>query len=251
MREHPSFETRDLSSIRSGNLYDVLPPEARPADPELRTNSLGMTETAGPHTIDDMTRDLPEKLRGSFGRSVPGTQHKVVDPETGATLGPGEQGEICVRGYSLMQGLYKLERDECFDEDGYYHTGDAGHFDSEGYLFFTGRLGDMIKTGGANVTPSEVEQVLVSFPEVKEAYVVGVPDPDRGQNVAAAVVLEESALADAEELRARVKGELSAYKVPRQIVFLSRAELPMTDSGKLDKRRLGTLISEDVSALKG
>ncbi len=250
MREHPSFATRDLSSIRSGNLYDVLPPSARPADPGLRSNSLGMTETGGPHTIDDMSLDLPEKLRGSFGRSVPGMEHKVVDPETGRTLGPDREGEICVRGYSLMLGLYKVERREAFDADGYYHTGDAGHFDSEGYLFFKGRLGDMIKTGGANVTPAEVETVLCSFKEVKEAHVVGVPDPERGQNVAAAVVLEPGHTVDASALRARIKGELSAYKVPRHLLLFAGADLPFTDSGKIDKRSLQVLLIERIRVEK-
>jgi len=238
LKEHPSFASRDLSSIRSGNLYDVLPEHARPPDPTLRSNSLGMTETGGPHTIWDMTRDLPERLRGAFGRSVPGMEHKVVDPESGAVLPPGEEGEICVRGYSLMQGLYKIERDETLDADGYYHTGDGGLFDAEGWLFFKGRIGDMIKTGGANVTPSEVEVVLLSYPEVKEAHVVGVPDPDRGQNVAAAVVLEPGQAAAPEDLRARVKTDLSAYKVPRHLLLFASADLPMTDSGKIDKRRL-------------
>ncbi len=248
MAEHPSFAARDLSSIRSGNLYDVLPEAARPADPGLRSNSLGMTETGGPHTIERMDHDLPEALRGSFGRAVPGVEHKVVDPESGATLGPGEAGEICVRGYSLMQGLYKLERDETFDADGYYHTGDAGRFDADGYLFFSGRLGEMIKTGGANVTPREVELVLESYPEVKVAHVVGVPDPDRGENVAAAVVLEAGHRLDAETLRGRVKTELSAYKVPRHLVFFASNALPLTDSGKLDKRTLRERIQGRLEA---
>jgi len=238
MREHPSFAQRDLSSIRGGNLYDVLPGRTRPADPELRSNSLGMTETCGPHTIDRMDYDLPEKLRGSFGHTVPGVEHRIVDPETGAVLPPDSNGEICVRGYSVMQALYKVEREDTFDPDGFYHTGDAGSFTAEGVLFFHGRLGEMIKTGGANVSPREVEQVLAAQPEIEEAYVVGLPDRDRGQLVAAAVVPREHALVDPDELRARVKRELSAYKVPRHLVVMRREDLPMTSSGKVDKRRL-------------
>src|SRR5262245_63423696 len=188
MMDHPSFRQRDLSSIRSGNLYAVLPEAVRPRDPELRSNSLGMTETAGPHTYDRMDVDLPERLRGSFGHAVPGVEHKVIDPETGATLPPGEVGEICVRGYSLMLGLHKQERDDVFDRDGYYHTGDAGYFDEEGVLYFQARLGEMIKTAGANVTPREVEVVIETLPEVVSAFVVGLPDPARGQMVAESVV---------------------------------------------------------------
>ncbi len=247
MMEHPSFPERDLSAVRSGNLYAILPEALRPADPELRSNSLGMTETCGPHTIDRMDVDLPESLRGSFGRSAPGLEHKIVDPETGATLPPGQEGEICVRGYSVMQGLHKREREQVFDADGFYHTGDAGYFDADGYLFFKSRLGDMIKTAGANVTPREVEVALESFPEVRSAFVVGVPEPARGQEVAAAVVLKAGQRAEPEALRARLRAELSAYKVPRHLFFYSDAELPFTDSGKIDKRRLGRLLAERVA----
>ena len=243
LAEHPSFPERDLSCIRTGNLYEVLPPERRPRDPELRSNSLGMTETCGPHTIDRMDTDLPEKLRGSFGRSAPGLEHKIADPETGETLGPGAFGEICVRGYSLMQGLYKVEREDAFDRDGYYHTGDGGHFDAEGHLFFKARLGDVIKTGGANVAPREVEVLLLALPAVKEAYVVGVPHPDRGQTVEAAVVLQAGRSADANALRARLKDQLAAYKVPRHVFFYESRDLPYTTSGKIDKRRLAHLLA--------
>lgn len=244
MAAHPSFAARDLSSIRAGNMYALLPESARPKDPELRANSLGMTETCGPHTFDRMEGDLPEKLRGSFGRSVPGTQHKVVDPETGQTLGPGEFGEICVRGYSVMQGLYKVEREDAFDADGYYHTGDAGWFDAEGHLFFKGRLGEMIKTGGANVAPRELELLMAAMPEVLSAHAVGIPHPERGENVAVAVVLREGASLEAATLVARLKGELSAYKLPRHVFFVTSADVPMTDSGKLDRRRLRDALAK-------
>jgi acyl-CoA synthetase (AMP-forming)/AMP-acid ligase II len=248
MAEHPSFAGRDLSSIRAGNLYDLLPEAARPKDPELRSNSLGMTETCGPHTFGRMDGDLPEKLRGSFGRSVPGDQHKIVDPETGQTLGPGEFGEICVRGYSVMQGLYKVDREETFDPDGYYHTGDAGFFDAEGHLFFKGRLGEMIKTAGANVAPREIELVLSTFPELSAAYVVGLPHPDRGENVAVAVVLRDGTSLDRDTLHARLKDELSAYKLPRHYFFVTSGEIPMTDSGKLDRRKLREALARRADA---
>ncbi len=240
---HPSFASRDLSSIRAGNLYAVLPESTRPADPELRSNSLGMTETCGPHTFDRTDVDLPDRLRGSFGHAVPGMEHKVVDPETGATLPPGEVGEICVRGYSLMLGLHKQEREDVFDRDGYYHTGDAGYFDADGVLYFSARLGEMIKTAGANVTPREVEVVIETFPEVVSAFVVGLPDPERGQNVAAVVVLKPGAALDADAAHARLREQLSSYKLPRQWLFAAKEELPFTDSGKIDKKKLAALLA--------
>ena len=236
LAEHPSRAERDLSSLRAGNVPDILPEAVCPVDPALRANALGMTETCGPHTYAHGV--LPEALRGSFGTAVPGLTHKVVDPASGARLPQGEAGEICVRGYSLMQGLYKVEREACFDEEGFYHTGDGGFFDTDGVLYFEGRLGETIKTGGANVTPSEVEAVLRELPEVADAHVVGLPDDDRGEIVAAAVVLAPGAHADGAELLQRAKDELAAYKVPRMLVLVASEELPFTDSGKIDKRRL-------------
>jgi acyl-CoA synthetase (AMP-forming)/AMP-acid ligase II len=245
--EHPDFATRDLSSLRAGNIPKLLPPEVCSPDPELRPNGLGMTETLGPHTYTG-EGSLPESLRGAFGTALAGVEHRVVDPETGAVLGAGKAGEICVRGYSLMQGLYKIEREQSFDRDGFYHTGDGGFFDANGVLFFQGRLGDMIKSGGANVTPSEVESVLLALPEVKEAYVVGVADAQRGENVAAAVVLEPGAALAPAELRARAKAQLAAYKVPRHVLVCERAALPFTDTGKIDKRRLRVALEARVAA---
>jgi len=243
LTNHPSRAERDLSSIRGGNIYPLLPPDVRPADPELRSNSLGMTETCGPHCIDRMDFELPEHMRGSFGRAVDGMELKVVDPTTGARLPAGIDGEVCVRGYSVMQGLYKVVREDCFDNDGFYHTGDSGHLNEDGFLFFKARLGDLIKTGGANVAPREVEIVIDEQPEVQNSYVVGLPHPDRGQEIAAAVILNAGNTLDAATLRARLKRELSAYKVPGKLFFCTREDIPLTDSGKVDKRRLIASLS--------
>jgi acyl-coenzyme A synthetase/AMP-(fatty) acid ligase len=242
LAEHPTRRERDLSALRGGNVPDILPDEVCAADPELRTNALGMTETCGPHTWGGQGR-LPESLRGSFGCALPGVEHKVVDPESGETLPAGRPGEICVRGYNVMLGLHKVERERVFDADGFYHTGDGGFFDERGVLYFQGRLGEMIKSGGANVTPAEVEAALAAQPEIREAYVVGVPDAERGELVAAAVVLAENARLDADELRARLRRELAAYKVPQRVRFAAPGSLPFTDSGKIDKRRLRALLA--------
>jgi len=246
LAEHPDAKTRDLSALRAGNVPDILPPEVVPPDPRRRGNALGMTETCGPHTWSEGV--LSERLAGSFGRPVPGVEHKVVDPETGETLPPGQLGELCVRGYSLMQRLYKIPRHETFDADGFYHTGDAGYFSGDGVLWFKGRLGEMIKSGGANVTPSEVEAVLVACPGVKAAFVVGLPDPERGQSVAAAVVLEPGRSVEPDELVRRVKAELAAYKAPRHLWIFADGTLPFTDSGKIDKRRLTALLGERLAS---
>ncbi len=244
MADHPTFGSRNLSSVRAGNLYEVLPEEIRPSDPELRSNSLGMTETCGPHSLDRMDVDLPERLRGSFGRAVEGVTHKIVDPDTGESLPPGSYGEIFVRGYCTMQGQYKREREETFDRDGFYHTGDAGTLDEEGYLYFKARLGELIKTSGANVSPREVEIVIDALPEVQASYVVGLPDPVKGQLVAAAIVLNHGASLEAESLRERLRADLSSYKIPRHVFFCEKITLPFTDSGKIEKRKLADLLAQ-------
>src|SRR5690606_15415100 len=244
--EHPDHPKRDLSSLRAGNLPGLLPPEVCPPDPELRPNGLGMTETCGPHTYTGEGA-LPESRRGAFGRASPGLEDRIVDPDTGEVRGPGASGEIRVRGYSLMQGLYKVERERVFDRDGFYPTGDVGRFTADGILYFEGRRGEMIKSGGANVTPSEVESVIAGFPEVKEAFVVGVADARRGESVAAAVVPEADAAIAPDDVRARVQAQLAAYKVPRHVVFAAQDELPFTSTGKIDKRRLRAWFEERLA----
>jgi acyl-CoA synthetase (AMP-forming)/AMP-acid ligase II len=247
LTDHPDSKTRNLSSIRAGNIYEILPEEVRPKDPELRSNGLGMTETCSPHSLDMMDTDLPEEPRSSYGRALEGLEHKIINPETGEALPAGEFGELLVRGYSVMQGLYKIEREEVFDADGYYHTEDGCHLNEDGVLFFKGRIGDMIKTGGANVTPREVEIAIDEQPEVQVSFVVGLPDPDRGQNVAAAIVLNGGAELDADTLRARLKEDLSSYKVPKYFFFKNKNDLPFTDSGKINKKLLTEQLAKDTA----
>ncbi len=243
--EHPTAEHRDLSSVRSGSIEEFLPTHIRIDDPELRPNALGMTESLGPHSIEVMGGELPATKRGSFGRSVPGVQHRIVDPASGTEQPLGEMGEIQIKGYSLMLGLLKTDQDEVFTSNGWYPTGDAGHLDADGHLYFKGRMGDQIKSSGMNITPREVEIVLEEQDEVTDAYVMGVPSQQRGQDVAAAVVLRPDESCEPTELQARVKQELSSYKVPRHIaVFRSPSELPWLDSGKIDLTALGRLLAD-------
>jgi acyl-CoA synthetase (AMP-forming)/AMP-acid ligase II len=240
LAEHPSFAARDLSRIRRSSMPHLVTPERRA--PPIHSEALGMTETCSLHSGFDTYAAQPETRRGSYGLALSGMTRKVIDPQTGATLPPRSPGEICVRGHALMQGLYKLERESVFDPDGYYRTGDAGWLDEDGWLYFTGRLGEMIKTGGSNVTPAEVEAALLAYPEVLEAYVTGVPDADRGQRVVAAVVARAGQALDGEALRVRLKADLSAYKIPRHIWVCRKDELPFTESGKLRKLELARLI---------
>src|SRR5262249_53763998 len=156
--------------------------------------------------------------------------------DTGIPVPRGTDGEIWVRGYSLMQRLYKREREDVFTADGYYRTGDCGVEFDDGWIKFTGRLGDLIKTGGGtHVTPSEVELALAGCDGVLEAYVVGAEDGHNGTIVAAAVVPRGAAVLDGDGLRAQVREKLSAYKVPKFIWITGKDALPFTATGKVRK----------------
>ena len=243
--DHPTFKDRDLSSIRGGS-YAALLPQHLQADAEVpRANSLGMTETLGPHTFDSKDNPLPPEKEGSFGLSVPGVEHKIVDPVTLEDAPVGQTGELWIRGYSVMLGLHKKERAEVFTADGWYRTGDGGYFDADGHFYFTGRMGDLIKSSGMNITPRDVELALEALPEVVLAFVCGIPAGERGEDVVAAIALSPGETLDEEEARKRVKEEIASYKVPRRIlVFANQTELPWLDSGKVDRRRLAAILEE-------
>lgn len=239
LADHPSFPRRDLSSMRRGNLYPIMAPDARPADPELRHNMLGMTEAGSVVLIGDDESDQPEHRRGSFGKPAPGFETKIVDPDTATAVPVGRLGELCLRGPYLMQRYYKRSREECFDADGWFHSGDLVRVDADGFVYFVGRRGAMIKTAGANVSAAEVEKTISRVTGGAPAYVLGIPDARRGQVVAAVVVLRDGAEDfDEPALVARLKTELSAYKIPKRFIALRGAEVPLLSSGKVDMRRL-------------
>jgi acyl-CoA synthetase (AMP-forming)/AMP-acid ligase II len=238
LARHPSLPRRDLSSIRRGNLYPILAPDVRPADPELRHTMLGMTEAGSVITASADESDQPERRRGSFGAPIPGFDTKVVDPDTGTVCGANEIGELCIRGPFMMQRYYKLSREESFDTDGWFHTGDLVRTDADGFVYFIGRRGAMIKTAGANVAPAEVEKAIAAVTAGLVAHVVGLPDPERGQVVAAVVVVDEGATFDETAVRAELRERLSAYKIPRRFATIRPSELPVMSSGKIDMQRL-------------
>ena len=178
--------------------------------------NLGMTETLGLHLPGD-----------NF-------EYKVVDPDTGLNVADGEEGEFRIRGLTLMNRLYKREREETLDRDGYYPTGDKGYLEN-GTIFFTGRYSEIIKTSGANVSPSEVEKVISRFPEVETVVVYGQAS-DRGQDVVAALSLRPGTVLTGDEIISRCRAELSGYKVPRIVHVLPAGGIPMLAGGKPDRR---------------
>ncbi|MBP1820314.1 acyl--CoA ligase [Mycobacterium sp. OAE908] len=222
LARHPSLPDRDLSSMRRGNLYPIMAPDVRPADPELRHTMLGMTEAGSVITISADESDQPEHRRGSFGKPAPGFETKIID------------GELWIRGPYLMQRYYKRSREECFDDDGWFHTGDLVRTDADGFVYFLGRRGAMIKTAGANVAPAEVERAIAKVTGGAVAHVLGLPDAERGQLVAAVVEVEDGAEFDEAAVRDRLKAELSSYKIPKRFAAVPRSDIPVLSSGKVD-----------------
>ncbi len=241
---HPDFASTDLSRLREGYQQVLLAPQRRTADPSLRVAQLGMTETCSSHTWWPPHEQVPEAKRGSLGVSAPGFEHKIVDDD-GVEVPNGVTGEICVRGTALLRGMIGRHWHEIVDRDGWLHTKDSGFRDDDGHLYFAGRTDEMIKTSGTNVAPMEVEAALRRLPEVRVAYVVGLPDPERGAIVSAAVVLNDGHRATAEALAAACRTQIAAYKVPKRwFILADTTALPYTTTDKIDKRRLTTLMSE-------
>lgn len=239
---HPNFKKTDLSRVRLMNSsFALQPPGIKDAMLKALPNAIqvgtfGMTETAGTVSTSMLTDTLKARVTG-LGKPLPGLEVRIVDPETGADLGPGQRGEVLVRGYSTLEGYYKdpVKTAAALDKEGWYHTGDVGSMDAEGVMMFHGRTKDMLKVGGENVAAAEIEACLQRHPAVKLAQVVGIPDPRLVEVAAAFVELKPGASASAEELIAHCKAEIAGFKVPRQVRFVQ--EWPMSTS-KIQKFKL-------------
>jgi long-chain acyl-CoA synthetase len=200
----------------------------------------GMTEAAPVVTYNHYHRHVI----GSVGTPAPGVEIKIRNEE-GRDLEQGLAGEICVRGRNIMQGYLNNPEGTraAFWDDGWFRSGDIGRFDSDGYLFIVDRLKDMIITGGENVYPKEVEDVLYARPEVEECAVIGLPDPEWGERVVAFIVARPGGAIESRELKAFLKSQLSPFKVPKE--FRTVAELPKSPAGKILKRRIREDIKND------
>jgi acyl-CoA synthetase (AMP-forming)/AMP-acid ligase II len=205
----------------------------------------GMTET-GPMAAASRWDDPLSVRAGSHGYPMPGLEFRIADPDTGRPLPAGAEGELLVRGTSVMPHNYKMAPADCFDADGWFHTGDLARLDDSGHLHFLGRIKDVIKTAGVNVAAAEVEAALQEHPVVKVACVTGVSHPTRGENVAAFVVPRDANCSSA-ELLAFCRERLASYKVPRHVFFCSEADLPVLGSGKVDKQALRKLAEAKVA----
>lgn len=245
----PNWSTVDLSSLRYVN-------PSRPAarHPSFRPSSwmdpiwsYGSTETFTLSTA--FASDAPLELAsGSSGEALPGNAIKIVDPATGALVPRGHAGEIAVKGPTLMLGYIGIPLSETLDDEGFFHSGDGGYIDGQGRLHFEGRLTDIIKTGGANVSPVEVDSVLVTCPGVRAAATVGVPHETLGEIVVSCIVPHDGINLDEDGVRDFLKQRLASYKVARRILFVREEELTLTGSAKIRAGALRELVTKRLSA---
>ncbi|MET0241016.1 MAG: class I adenylate-forming enzyme family protein [Sphingobium sp.] len=248
----PSYAMTDLSSF----VYvDALTPLAQ--HPTVNSTwrepaqAYGNTETFTLITVFG-SGTPPEVSLKSHGEPTAGATIKVVDPLTGHILPVGERGEIAVKGPTLMMGYVGIPADQSLDGEGFLRTNDGGYVDADGRLFWEGRLNDIIKTGGANVSPLEIDEVIRAAPGVKVSQTVGVPDELLGELVVTCIVPHDGAALSEEGIRAVAKEKLASYKLPRRVLFFAEDELELTGTAKIktaDLRKLATArLAAEVAA---
>jgi len=249
MLDHPDFDRFDLRSLRTGIMAGSICPaplmKRVMEDMHCRdiTIGYGMTETS-PISFQTAPDDPPARRASTVGRVQPHVECKVIDTE-GRTLPVGQQGQLLTKGYLVMKGYWN---DPEFTaeaiRDGWMHTGDLATIDAEGYCQITGRAGDMLIRGGENVYPAEIEELLVTHPDIAQAQVFGLPDARLGEEVAAWIILRPGAALTAEALQDWCRERIARFKVPRHIRFAD--DMPLTATGKPQKFRMRDMMCEDL-----
>jgi fatty-acyl-CoA synthase len=244
----PGFAEADLSALVE---LDSEGPIAR--HPAVRTHWIEPRHAYGNTETFTLSTGYPagttrEAAGDSHGLPLPGNTLKIVDPLTGAIMPLGERGEIAIKGPTLMLGYVGVPLDQTLDDQGFFRTGDGGWLDGEGRLHWEGRLSDVIKTGGANVSPLEIDAVLLTCPGVRLSQTVGVPHATLGELVVACVVPHDGALVTEEVVRDYARARLASYKVPRRVLVCAADDLEMTGSAKVRTTALRSLAAERIAA---
>lgn len=213
------------------------------------TISFGQTE-ASPVCTMTTTDDSIERRVQTVGKAMPHIECKIVDTETGETLGPGKQGEFCARGYNIMKGYYKMPEAtaQAIDKDGWLHSGDLCEVDEDGYYKVTGRMKDMIIRGGENIYPKELEEYLYTLPDVQDVQVIGVPSEQYGEEIMACIILRKGAQMTSDEVKENMRAHMAKHKVPSYVEFMDA--FPMTASGKIQKFKLREWAVEKLNLQK-
>ena len=249
--DHPRFSEFDFSTLRTGIMagspcpIEVMKRVQKSMNLAEITIAYGMTETS-PVSCQSATDTPLDKRVSTVGLVQPHLEVKIIDPDTGATVPRGVTGELCTKGYSVMQGYWEdpTRTAEAIDAEGYMHTGDLATMDEQGYVNIVGRSKDMVIRGGENVYPREIEEFLYRHPQIQDVQVVGVPDTRFGEELCAWVVIKPGQTLDEDGVRAFCKGKIAHYKVPRYIRFVS--EFPMTVTGKIQKFKIRDAMIEEL-----
>jgi acyl-CoA synthetase (AMP-forming)/AMP-acid ligase II len=249
LKAQPTWESADLSAVR----YVDVELQQLGSNPTLTTKwreprwAYGNTETFTITTI--FPANTPEEIAGaSHGVPQPGNTIRIVDPLSGKAVPLGERGEIAVKGPTLMLGYLGIPLDETLDDEGFLRSGDGGYIDERGRLVWEGRLNDIIKTGGANVSPIEVDGVLATFPGVKVNMTVGVPHETLGEMVVSCVVPKAGVTLSEAAIRDFLKERLASYKIPRRVLFVREEDLSLTGSSKVKSGALRELAGKLLAA---
>ena len=248
--EHPLFNKFDFSSLRTGIMAGsncpirVMEKVIDQMNMTEITICYGLTE-ASPVITQTRQHDDIRVRTETVGRALPHLEVKVIDLGTGKELPRGQQGEVCVRGYSVMKGYYNNPEAtaQTIDEEGWLHSGDLGVMDEAGNLSITGRHKDMIIRGGENIYPREIEEFLYRMDGIRDVQVAAVPSEKYGEEVGAFVILNEGANLEPSDIQDFCRGKISRYKIPRYVHFID--QYPMTASGKIQKYKL-TEMSEEI-----
>lgn len=254
LESHPRWLDTHLSSLRHVVAFTSFGrhPTVSVGDVWSPRAAYGLTETFT--IISSSPADTPPAERdGNEGSILPGNVVRIVDRETDEALGAGMPGEIRAKGRTLMKGYLKVAPEDVFDTDGFFATGDAGFVDADGKLHWVGRTSDLIKTGGANVSPVEIETELLHHPDLKSAQAVGVPHETLGEVVVVCAVAQTGREVDETGVRDFLRGRIASYKIPRHVLFFDESELAMTGNAKIkseDLRRLAA-VRLDGPSIKG
>ena len=244
--DHPLFNKFDYASLRTGIMAGSNCPVHAMENVIEKMNMkdvticYGLTEASPVMTYTRIGDELRLRVE-TVGRALPHIEVKVVAPETGETLPPGTQGEVCCRGYNVMKGYYNNPdaTAQAIDHEGFLHSGDLGIMDEAGNLSITGRYKDMIIRGGENIYPKEIEEFLYRLPEILDVQVAAVPSPKYGEEVGAFIILKEGADLLPSDVSDFCRGKISRYKIPKYVTFVT--EYPMTASGKIQKYKLSQM----------
>lgn len=245
----PGFAEADLSHVSyvdeclaRSNMHPSITQD------HVMPNAFGTTETLT--IVSSCLEAKPEDRREKgFGLPLPGNILKIIDPLTGEVVPRGERGELLIKGPTLMMAYLGKTDEECFDAEGFYRTGDGGYFDESGWLFWEGRLSNIIKTGGANVSPVEIDNTIEKLPGIKLVQTIGVPHETLGEMVVTCIVLQDGVKLNESAIVNYVKERLASYKVPRKVFIFEDDEIALTGgSAKVKVGQLRELVDARLAA---